>query len=179
MSYCTGKRKAIVTYTKPNKQRVKYESTQVPINVLTEQDTPGTYRFYGIGDDDRAYSFTASGKNPGYSLNVGFNSRGYTPTMDGVFIQPQNYYFVRAYGIEELVKPVVGCQIKITGSGNNFTDAIECPNGSFEVACDDECPEGYLKCEIAQYPGYCCIPCNEIKAGIISATAALRSINNG
>jgi hypothetical protein len=26
----------------------------------------------------------------------------------------------------------------------------------YTVACDDECPEGYCKCECIHYPGYCC-----------------------
>lgn len=28
-----------------------------------------------------------------------------------------------------------------------------------EVACDEECPPGHIKCEHPRYPGYCCIPC--------------------
>lgn len=179
MTYCDGKRKAILKYTKPNKERVRYEFNQVPIDINLESDKPGTYRFYGIGDDGVAYSFIASGKNPGYSINSGFNGRGVTPTMDGAFIQSQEYYYVSGYGIEEIAKAVIGCQIKVTGSGNNFRDAIECPNGNYEVSCDDDCPEGYMKCTCPEYPGYCCISCSEIKGGIANATAQLRGMNNG
>ena len=35
-----------------------------------------------------------------------------------------------------------------------------------EVSCDDECPEGYIKCSSDKYPGYCCIPCKETASKI-------------
>ncbi|MBD2412212.1 hypothetical protein FACHB389_35910 [Nostoc calcicola FACHB-389] len=178
MNFCAGKRKAIVKYTKPNKERVRVELNQVPINITIEPSSPGTYRFYGVGDDKLFYEFTASGINPGYSVNSGFNGRGMTPTMNSAFIKPQSYYYVSGYGIQEIVK-AVGCQIKITGSSNVFTDTVECPNGNYEVSCDDECPLGHIRCECDSYPGYCCIPCSEIRSEIAAATTALRSINRG
>ncbi|MBW4571600.1 MAG: hypothetical protein KME31_27360 [Tolypothrix carrinoi HA7290-LM1] len=49
----------------------------------------------------------------------------------------------------------------------------------YEIVCGNRCPEGYIKCACDAYPGYCCIPCSEIRGGIASATSALRSINNG
>lgn len=46
----------------------------------------------------------------------------------------------------------------------------------YQVACGDGCPPGYLRCECLSYPGYCCIPCNSIKADIRGARQALRGI---
>lgn len=166
MSYCSGKKKAIVTYTStsPGKKRVSYESNQVPVSINIKSQTQGTYRFYGIGDDNVFYQFTATGINPGYAINIGFNSRGVTPTMNGVFLKTQEYYYVSGYGIQEIVKAEDNCKIQISGSGNNFSDAIECPDGNYQVSCDDECPDGYCKIECETYPGYCCINEAEIQS---------------
>jgi hypothetical protein len=41
----------------------------------------------------------------------------------------------------------------------NFFPGQESP--TVEVACDDNCPEGYLKCASNKHPGYCCLPCKE------------------
>jgi hypothetical protein len=49
----------------------------------------------------------------------------------------------------------------------------------YNVACGDGCPPNHIKCKCDSYPGYCCIPCNEIKGGIAAATAAVRGINRG
>lgn len=46
------------------------------------------------------------------------------------------------------------------------------------VGCNG-CPAGHLKCKCDAYPGYCCIPCKEIKSGIADAREMLRRINNG
>ena len=49
---------------------------------------------------------------------------------------------------------------------NEFFPGEKSP--TVEVACDDNCPEGYLKCTSDKYPGYCCLPCkrtaNKIRA---------------
>ncbi|MCC5625111.1 hypothetical protein LC574_29075, partial [Nostoc sp. CHAB 5715] len=63
------------------------------------------------------------------------------------------------------------------GSGNNFIDEIECPSGDFKVSCGDECPEGFCKCPIPEYPGYCCLDCASIAASIRAITNGLRAKN--
>lgn len=50
---------------------------------------------------------------------------------------------------------------------------------NWEVVCGDSCPNGFLKCKSTNHPGYCCIPCNEIKAELIAARLAIRSLKNG
>ncbi|OCQ98964.1 hypothetical protein BCD64_23280 [Nostoc sp. MBR 210] len=44
-----------------------------------------------------------------------------------------------------------------------------------EVACDDNCPQGQMKCKCDKYPGYCCIPCNSVVPKINNLAAKLRS----
>ena len=50
---------------------------------------------------------------------------------------------------------------------------------AIEVACDEECPEGFIKCKTTKYPGYYCMPCGEIKAELIAARLAIRRLRNG
>lgn len=55
-----------------------------------------------------------------------------------------------------------GCEITIYDKDGNqiYKKKGESPC-KVEVACDDNCPEGYLKCSSDKYPGYCCLPCKE------------------
>ncbi|PHJ62644.1 hypothetical protein [Nostoc linckia] len=172
MSYCNEKNQAIVSYLK-NKKITKFNTNQVPIEVEIISKKDGSYRFYGIGDDSLFYEFIASGINPGYAINSGFNNRGVTPTMNGVFLKSQSYYYVSGYGIETLVEPINECQIKVTTPSQIFTDSIDCP-GVFEVSCDDDCPTGHHKCKHNKYPGYCCVPCKKVGNRIKNIASKVR-----
>lgn len=59
-----------------------------------------------------------------------------------------------------------------------FRGTINNPN-DFTVACGDDCPPGTTKCFSTNYPGYCCLPCNEVKNEIRAIASQVRSINNG
>lgn len=61
------------------------------------------------------------------------------------------------------------CTYKVYFSSSTAENTITIKNGNnqivfqssnyacdYEVACDDECPPGYCKCECTNYPGYCC-----------------------
>lgn len=50
--------------------------------------------------------------------------------------------------------------------------------GKIEVACGD-CPPGYCRCVIPEYPGYCCLDCNATAEQIKVITNELRSKNDG
>lgn len=71
------------------------------------------------------------------------------------------------------------CRILINDSETVLYNKVfnECP--TYEVACNDECPEGYCKCASTNYPGYCCIPSNKIKAQLIASKIAVRNLKNG
>ncbi|MBC6436215.1 hypothetical protein FM036_45630 [Nostoc sp. HG1] len=47
---------------------------------------------------------------------------------------------------------------------------------TFSVSCGD-CPEGFCRCVIPEYPGYCCLDCNATAAKIRTITNELRSKN--
>ena len=50
---------------------------------------------------------------------------------------------------------------------------------NYTISCDNDCPDGYIKCTTTSYPGYCCIPCSEVKGGIANITAMLRNMTHG
>lgn len=54
------------------------------------------------------------------------------------------------------------CSIQVFDLGGSviFQDQGDCPC-SYEVQCGN-CPSGNIECKKAAYPGYCCIPCQEL-----------------
>ncbi|MBW4677840.1 MAG: hypothetical protein KME52_28745 [Desmonostoc geniculatum HA4340-LM1] len=70
-------------------------------------------------------------------------------------------------------------ELVVTGTSGREYLRVEVSDCNYIVTCDDNCPPGHIKCECDSYPGYCCIPCSEIRSEISSATATLRRINHG
>ncbi len=58
-----------------------------------------------------------------------------------------------------------------------FQDQGDCPI-EFEIQCGN-CPDGYTECKTSTYPGYCCLPCNEVKNEIITIKNTIKNFNNG
>jgi len=52
-------------------------------------------------------------------------------------------------------------------------------NPKTKVICGNNCPQGFLKCCSDNYPGYCCIPCNEIKGDFQQMRNLIRRFNHG
>lgn len=74
---------------------------------------------------------------------------------------PRDVKFVRIDGKPEPLK----YELIVTGfDGTQFKDyGLNMP--TFKVSCGD-CPEGTKRCESSGYPGFCCIPCDEIATRI-------------
>jgi len=69
------------------------------------------------------------------------------------------------------------CELKVSYDGKLiFRDTGKCP-GNFEVSCDG-CPPGHLKCPSTNYPGYCCIPCKEIRAELAGMRLYASQLND-
>lgn len=71
------------------------------------------------------------------------------------------------------------CKIDIYSQGNLLLSRSGKSPCNVTVSCGDDCPPGYCKCTTTNYPGYCCIPCKEIKAQLIASRIAVRSLKNG
>jgi len=55
-------------------------------------------------------------------------------------------------------------------------DNIDC---TWNVVCDNDCPEGTCKCPSPIYPGYCCLDCASVATTIHAITNDLKAKNNG
>lgn len=70
------------------------------------------------------------------------------------------------------------CEMQVINDGRIiFSDQGQCPC-EFSIQCGD-CPSGTTRCECSGYPGYCCLPCNEIVREIKAITNQVRSLKNG
>ncbi len=86
---------------------------------------------------------------------------------------------VAVSGLNNCGDPKPICTIKVLHKNQViFTDSGDCPI-SFKVTCGENCPDGTIKCFKSGYPGFCCVPCGEIKTGIKAITNHVRSLNNG
>lgn len=177
MGYCDVGEKAFVTYTTESGERIRREFAGSPIDVSIAPTSPGSFRFYGVGDDGLSYELFATGYEPSYVLNTSFNGRGYTPVMDGVVLRSSSYYYVSGYGIDVIVPPTAKHRIHITGTGVDFYDYVAGDDGNYKVSCGDGCPEGFCKCPSPEYPGYCCLDCSAIAGSIHAITNELRGRN--
>ncbi len=71
------------------------------------------------------------------------------------------------------------CHIEVKYNGNTVHKADgTCPI-NYTVNCGEECPPGTFKCLSTNYPGYCCLPCNEIAGEIKAIANQIRSLNHG
>jgi hypothetical protein len=192
-SYCNGKSQAIVEYTKESGIKERYRSISTPIEIVVDNGAASNlkcWRFYGTGGDNATYAHLACGFNPEYRPRP---EGGVYLYMDGVMLNPTGvstgYFYVSNYGIEPGYGvdnsgartrtgncnncPPNQCTIKIVDfNKNEFVDAIKC-DSNYQVSCGEECPPGYCKCQCVAYPGYCCLPCNQVKSGLLNVAKNL------
>lgn len=70
------------------------------------------------------------------------------------------------------------CYIEVLHAGNIiFRDQGDCP-ASISIFCGD-CPEGFLRCETFNFPGYCCAECDPLAQDIKSISETLKQLNKG
>jgi hypothetical protein len=58
-----------------------------------------------------------------------------------------------------------------------YREVGDCPV-TWKYSCDDECPDGYLKCECDEYPGYKCIPCGQFLGRLEAIESKVKSLIN-
>lgn len=116
--------------------------------------------------------YQAAGSSGGFSNQAGFRPLRKDYYIHIISATPLNNQ------IDNCGNPKKICELQVINNGQIIhIDQGICPC-TFSVSCGD-CPEGTMRCECAGYPGFCCIPCNELKSGIRSITNYVRSINNG
>lgn len=194
MYYCKSGDKPRVEYTFNGKNKRIFQSQLAPINITTEQITKNDI---GAGFNAEGYTIiTADGgritvhnyRTQKNNTEIQFWSCGNTdwdnrqPDGSLPIWYPLTSPIVSIDYSKKCPVPIkpseYECVLKISYEGNQiYSDSGDCPL-NFVVACGN-CPNGYIECKTDAYPGYCCIPCNEIRNGIAAATSAIRGINRG
>ncbi|MEH2456537.1 hypothetical protein [Nostoc sp.] len=186
MSYCNLGDKATITYQFAKEQPITYESNISPIDITTDKASPSTTGNY----NSQGYQITFNSPQGAYA-QIQFTVIDYQLyTIGGNnFIRwipcgsvsfPKNPDGSLAGGAT-ITSPLVidtsvhcptvaiddnKCEIKVLNSGKIlFSAQGNCPV-TFNVACGDECPNGYCKIDCETYPGYCCISEAEIQGFI-------------
>jgi hypothetical protein len=54
-------------------------------------------------------------------------------------------------------------------------DTLTC---NWQIICGDDCPAGTIKCCSNNYPGYCCVPCGEVKGRIDALIASFKNLTS-
>ncbi|MBW4479684.1 MAG: hypothetical protein KME54_23265 [Tolypothrix brevis GSE-NOS-MK-07-07A] len=161
------------------------------------------WRFWGTTDGVIIFQHYACGENASYQPHRSLKYNGAWLIVDGIRQVGEGYYYWNR--VDEVNQSharflsvvtnldnqqgnvsgncdaclITGCQIIATTEGGVTYKSKKGVKCTFEIACDNDCPPGHMRCETSSYPGYCCIPCAEIKSEITSITASVKRINNG
>jgi hypothetical protein len=202
MAYCQNKALAIINI-KHGEFRERIASNQPPVEISLAQDASYTvihlvgtvenggrqpnYRTSvnypnGKGTEEYAVSFVNCTVAIGCGADSPIDGRTFyqaritrNGVYEGVYVPLTGWYDC----LIENVEFVKLCTFVVTDlRGQLYSRLFEggCPE--YTVQCNDECPEGYLKCPTTNYPGYCCIPCSEIRAELAGMRLYTSQLNN-
>ncbi|MGB3208247.1 MAG: hypothetical protein WBB28_24955 [Crinalium sp.] len=127
-----------VAFTAPNYPNCPYEFGEFPLGQIEEGKTL-TINTRPVID----------GCKNGLWVDIpeiGFTSERF----GGQWKEPQGFKYVCGRA---------GCKLVVNGRLLDVSGKDKpCPV-KYEVACGEDCAEGYVKCPKPTYPGYCCLPC--------------------
>ncbi|HYX19070.1 MAG TPA: hypothetical protein VE944_32910 [Nostoc sp.] len=173
MSYCQIGEIATVNYTFGDGRKEKFISNTSPINVNLISQTLNTYNYY---DPNSQSNRTAQGTSYITKQNLSCQ-QGQTDIdiFNGNSLVTNSCFLA---GSLTIIPPNQECTLIVKDVNNLqlFTVSGKCPV-NFTVTCGDGCPEGFCKCVIPEYPGYCCLDCNSTAASIRTITNELRGKN--
>ena len=191
MPYCNNNEKATVSYSFNGTQNANFETTgSIEISTGIENNSGSNYNpngyqitFYSPNNYKNIiavvtdYQLVDTGQGGDYKYTIKLRD------CDGVWgnetLAHNNLVFDTSVHCPGTKNDSSNCFIKVTKNGAQIHKATgKCPV-NFTVACGDNCPDGYMRCEKPEYPGYCCIPCDEIRNGIVAAISEIRSKNRG
>lgn len=199
MTYCNGKSKGRVTFIY-QKVTNYFEVTKTPFDVTctsksncgvsgnvvltyTVPSLSGSYNYSFSGFQDETYFF----KSKPAPTRTFFNN-GLAWDLYGNCAGVERLILVD-FSVDAGYPTITDKKFTATGAANQtiikiYTNGqligqVPADDCNFSVGCDDGCPKGQMKCQCTSYPGYCCIPCNDIKSEIKSIVSTLRSQNRG
>ncbi|MEH2437369.1 MAG: hypothetical protein V7K25_24565 [Nostoc sp.] len=179
MSYCKLEDKtATVTWHYGNGEKMTFIANTVPINVLVGSENYGFWTVDTYDDITQSYVAHYNGTEADIPETNGRTLQTVTgrvistdsTTVAGSVRIRSAFFTPSTYNAYIKVLDVSGKQI-FQDSSSSSTPPI------FKVACGTSCPDGYCKCEIPEYPGYCCLDCAATATSIRLITNELRSKN--
>ncbi|BAY22368.1 hypothetical protein NIES2100_21310 [Calothrix sp. NIES-2100] len=196
MSYCNIGDKPKVYFQFGNGKEEIYQSNESPIDVSIENFSLDTENYSPTGYRIEWYS-----TNNGVPLALTVRDYQIVDTGSGNGVYRYVLYAMRCGDAEMFefgnidinqfgVNPAIVCStskperlkarlhIRKSGSTTDIFTAVGDRPGKFRVACSD-CPPGTCRCECDHYPGYCCLPCNEVKGNIRAITELVKRLNHG
>ena len=187
--------KATINIELPDKSKIRFISKHPPVSV--EENTR-------IELGECFYIWAHFGTQPLYrcvkTYSWGAATSGTSPYLTGdvTGIDCNNNPYTYSYFTEDNFwgkgvqpnafnanPPICGnnnnsCSIVVKEKGNIVYQTgfyLVCP--TYNVVCGEDCPPDTIKCFSTNYPGYCCIPCSEIKNEIKAIASQVRSLTNG
>lgn len=202
--YCHEGDEATITIIADNKEIFKASQPPICVEIENNLNNKKCWHFWGTTDGQVTFEHFACGVNASYQTNSSLQNNGAWLIVDGVVQNGTGYFYwagtfngknyarhlQQVFSQQSLVGSVSGSCNTCLNTADEWTVTIKDKNGSqlyqksfnqqpnVDVSCNG-CPPNHIKCKCNSYPGYCCIPCDEIKGGIAAATAAVRGINRG
>lgn len=184
MLYCKLEDKtATVTWTWKNEPTKKYISDVVPVGVTVETVSTGSTSLLGTWSMITYDTITA---NSPFSYRGDtqdspvFSNRRILSAKDGRELYSDGSTYAGPIQVRDIkFTPDTASGYKITISNSNGSKLLEDKKTTdspptYEVACGENCPEGYIKCETTTYPGYCCLPCKATAEKINNLASKIR-----
>lgn len=184
MSYCLGSTKAKINISISEKliETIKFDKPPINVNLQHGQTAQvqgagldlnncGQFNNYQIIEYSGFVVLVSTSVATPSSNSAGFCS-GLKPSVNGVLTPGTNDVYhpsatiVRQYSSDWI--------LTVVDSLGRIIVKKYSTEPTYTVACGDECPEGFCKCIIPEYPGYCCLDCNSAAASIRSITNSLR-----
>lgn len=184
----TGTRNRLIPVSQQNEYQlynVNYTITRPNYAETTTDTQVYKGKITGVGvdaDPNRGYS---ANNNWAYSFYI--IAQGYSNFSS--YSEPTRIYISNAFGnphgeitinwISPLDNQDSICTIQVSIDGNVvYKDEGDCPV-TFDIVCGEGCPPGTTKCFSTNYPGYCCLPCNEMASEIKAIASQVRGLNHG
>ncbi|MEH2278914.1 MAG: hypothetical protein V7K40_30035 [Nostoc sp.] len=190
MSYCNigDTPKVYVEFNGQNKQT--YEPKISPIDVSSEDYYPD-----GINYSPTGYQISFYSPNNGIRLavvarNFVIHDRGSIYSSIDIQLCGQDDFTINYANIDPstlVINTAITCgnskprtkktkiHIKKAGESSDLFTVFGDYPGTFQVACNARCPDGFCECPSLGYPGYCCLDCRAIASELRSITNSLRS----
>ncbi|MBD2516865.1 hypothetical protein H6G93_17940 [Nostoc sp. FACHB-973] len=177
--YCENKSSATVniTWSSGEKKQVISENPYIDVSAVTTASYTLEYYYspigiIGAGTNTKSigsfvYPLTLgniSYSNPSEYGGNKYSDVSYTDGSNnsGTIAVVHNSVYGHTVSNLRLIASSIQTQVTITDSQGKVIVVSAEGTATWEVSCDDDCPADSHKCTHNKYPGYCCVPCQEV-----------------